>query len=58
MAALTQGMNDDPDGIKETLEILSNPKLVEELKVALKQIERGEYLTEEECFDDLLHKEI
>jgi len=54
MAVITKSMDDDPEGIRETLEILSDPKLVEELKTALKEIEKGECLTEEECFDGLV----
>lgn len=50
MADLTTSMDSDPDGIRETLEILSDPEQVEALKTALKQVEKGEVLTEEELF--------
>jgi len=41
------------DSIEETLEILSNPKLMKELKKAEKEIEEGKYVTLEELQKEL-----
>jgi len=39
--------------LKEELHILSNTKLVKELKEAMKRIESGKFLSKEEFFKDL-----
>ncbi len=41
------------ESIEETLEILSNPKLMKDLKKAEKEIEEGRYITLEELKKDL-----
>lgn len=41
------------DSLEETLEILSNPKLMKDLKKAEKEIDEGKYITLEELQKEL-----
>lgn len=41
------------DSLEETLEILSNPKLMKELKKAEKEIDEGKYVTLEQLQNEL-----
>jgi len=44
---------DELESWRETLDIMSNKKLVKELKQSQAEIKRGEFITEEELFKDL-----
>ncbi len=39
--------------MRETIEVLSNKKTIRKLNEALERIEKGEFLTKEEIFDDI-----